>query len=290
MRITLFLLLVFQLIFIQHSRSQDLLDQLNELQVDTTAVTLPFKGTRIGLSHSTIVRNAGTFELSVGQRYWNTPNEQSSGFLVDEVCTTFAIDYAVSNRLTFGTSISTLMTTAALFGKYNLREQRHGDRLPLGITFVQTLNYKSEFFDITGTRGSIGEKIAHTSQLLISHKINEKFSAQLSPTFINRGSTRFEEDPMNQLALGFGARYKLNPHLELFSEYFYQINPLKSVETFDSFSIGANWEVSDLLLQFMFTNARPYTEDLFIAGNNLQFNIRNRNLTFGLRATYTFRL
>lgn len=274
----------------QWSMAQELLELLQSQQKDTTVVTIPFKGTRIGLGHSTETRNAGTFELSIGQRYWNTPNEESSGFLVDEVCTTFALDYAITDRLTLGSSISTLMTAATIFGKYRILQQRNGSSFPLSITALQVFNYKSEFFDITGTRGNELEKTVSTTQLLISHKFDTKFTAQLSPTFINRGSTRFDEDPMNQFAVGVAARYKLSNHFELFSEYFYQVNPLQSIETFDAFSIGGNWEVSDLLLQFMLTNGRPYTEDGFITNTRQEFNIRNRNLTFGFRAVYTFQL
>ena len=282
-------LIVFLFLF-QLGNAQGLLDVLTSQQIDTTAVTLSFKGTRIGLGHSIETRDRNTFELSIGQRYWNTPNEESSGFLVDQVCTTFALDYAFTDNLTVGSSISTLMTAANVFGKYRLRQQRNNDKLPLSFTFVQTVNYKSEFFDITTTRGSFGEKLAYTSQLLVAHKWNDKFTAQLSPTFIHRGSNRFEVDPTNQFAIGVSGRYKLSSHFELFSEYFYQINALESLETFDAFSLGANWEVSDLLLQFMLTNSRSYSEDLFITNNQLEFNVRNRNMTFGFRATYTFQL
>lgn len=285
-KIFFFLLLVVS----QWCMSQELLELLQSQQKDTTVVTMPFKGTRIGLGHSTETRNKGTFEFAVGQRFWNTANEESSGFLVDEVCTTFALDYAFTDRLTIGSSISTLMTAATVFGKYRILQQRANSSFPLSITAVQIFNYKSEFFDITGTRGSELEKIASTTQLLISHKFDRKFSAQISPTFINRGSNRFEKDPLNQFALGAAARYKLTNHFELFSEYFYQVNPLQSIETFDAFSIGGNWEVSDLLLQFMLTNGRPYTEDGFITNTRQEFNVRNRNLTFGVRAVYTFQL
>ena len=274
----------------QLSLSQSLLEILEKEQVDTTAVTLSFKGSRIGLSHSVETRYKKTFELSIGQRYWNDSNQESSGFLVDQVCTTFALDYAFTDNFTAGGSTSTLISVANLFGKYRLLRQQNDKEYSLSLTFVQTLTYKLELFEQTSTRGSVAEKMAYTSQLLIAHKFDEKFTAQLSPSFIHRGSTRFEVDSPNHLAIGLSGRYKLTPHFELFSEYFYQVNPLKSRETFDAFSIGGNWEVSNLLLQFMLTNARPYAEDLFITSNNLQFNLRNENLTFGFRATYTFQL
>lgn len=283
-------LLLFVFFVVHLGYSQNLLQILEQQQVDTTAVTLTFKGTRIGLGHSTETRSKNTFEFSIGQRYWNTGDQQSSGFLVDRASTTFALDYAFNDNFTAGASLTTLIGTSNLYGKYRLKRQRNGEGFSVGLTFVQTLTYKFEMVDPVSLRDSFTDQLGYTSQLLISHKFDPKFSAQLSPTFIHRGSNRFQEDPDSHAALGVSGRYKLSPHFELFSEYFYVINPVKSIETFDAFSIGGNWELGDLLLQFMFTNGRSFSEDLFITNARQQFNIRNQNLTFGFRGTYTFQL
>lgn len=272
------------------SFGQNLLEILENEQVDSTAVSISFKGTRIGLGHSIETRGKNNFELSIGQRYWNDGEAESSGFLVDQVCTTFALDYAFNDRLTVGGSASTLISVANSFVKYRLTRQTGNDAMPVSLTFAQTLTYKLENAGFAALRDNFSDKLGYTSQLLIARKFTDQFSLQLSPTFIHRGSNRFDIDDQNHFVLGLAGRFKLTPHFELFSEYFYQTNPLKSVETFDTFSIGGNWEVSDLLLQFMFTNGRPYAEDLFTVENPIQFNIRNQNLTFGFKATYTFQL
>jgi hypothetical protein len=58
------------------------------------------------------------------------------------------------------------------------------------------------------------------------------------------------------------------------------------VQTYNAFMIGVNWEVSDLMLQFHFTNARNFVEDTFITQTKNNFNAKDGNFHFGFNATF----
>ena len=112
----------------------------------------------------------------------------------------------------------------------------------------------------------------------------------MSPTFVHRTSSRFEEDDHNHFAIGFSPRYKLGNHVSLVSEHYYVANPLKSLDTYGAFVLGVNWEVSDLLLQFKMTNIQIFTEDAFITQTSRNFNFKDGNFFFGFHATYHIQL
>ncbi|MEM7382600.1 MAG: DUF5777 family beta-barrel protein, partial [Bacteroidota bacterium] len=75
-------------------------------------------------------------------------------------------------------------------------------------------------------------------------------------------------------------------HVSVVSEYYYTTNPIESFDTYGPFALGVNWELGDVMLQFMLTNAVNMVEDAFIAQTRNNFNFRNPNLNFGFNATY----
>lgn len=158
----------------------------------------------------------------------------------------------------------------------------------VSVTFVQVLSYRS----IENTSNNIyqtsssNDKYAFTSQILIARKINTEFSLQVAPTIIHREKNSLTTDPKNQYAVAFGGRHKIGNHAAIVSEYFYVANALKTIETYNTFMVGVNWELSHLLLQFQMTNARNFAEDTFITQTRNNFNAKDGNFHFGFNATF----
>ena len=112
----------------------------------------------------------------------------------------------------------------------------------------------------------------------------------MAPTFVHKPLGVSNQDNKNFFALGFGARYKLGPHLSIVSEYYRTFNPIESFDTYDPFAIGVNWELGDILIQLMLTNTRNMVEDTFITQTTNNFKFKDPNLHFGFNATYVFHL
>ena len=142
-----------------------------------------------------------------------------------------------------------------------------------------------EFSDVYGKESS-DNNYAFTSQVLIARKFNPDLSIQITPTFIHKTNTTSNDDPNSQFAIGFGGRHKIGGHASIVSEYYYVANPLKSMDTYNAFMLGVNWELSHLLLQFHVTNARHFAEDTFITQTTHNFNFKDPNLHFGFNATF----
>lgn len=283
--------LLFFLVVGSSIQAQDLLDKLNtEFPNNTVYEIATFKTTRIGLGHSIETRKKGALEISLYNRYWNIPNFEGQRFLADVVSTRYGLDYAFSDNFTVGLGYTNHDKITDGFLKYKLLRQRKNSKKGfLSITLVQGASHRS----IENTSGNIYEptttssdKYAFTSQVLVARKFNSKLSLQVAPTFIHREKNLLTDDPNNQFAIAFGGRHKIGNHTAIVSEYFYVANPLKSIDTYNAFMVGVNWELSHLMLQFHITNARNFAEDTFITQTRNNFNAKDGNFHFGFNATW----
>lgn len=268
--------------------AQDLLDLLDDEGKDTPRYTLAtFKSTRISFGHSIETRKKGILEIFVANRFWNTPNLGTQSFAADRLSSRIALEYGISDRLSAGIGGTTFDGLFDSYLKYKLIQQRKDKRgSPISMTLFQNASYFSKAITNTNVKDDFANRLSFTSQLLIAKKISPKFSLQIAPSFIHRGLRLSPEDPNNHFALGFGGRYKLGHHVSIVSEYYTVFNPIKSRDSYGPFSLGINWEIGDVVLQFMLTNAVNMVEDAFITQTYNNFNFRNPNLNFGFNATY----
>lgn len=280
-RISFFLVLF----TINIASAQDLLDLLDKEQEGIKSYTeATFKFSRISFGQSVETRKEGILDVFLTSRSWNSPAERSQKFFVDKLSARIALEYGISNRLMFGVGGTTFDGRFDGFLKYKLIRQSNSGS-PFSLSLFQNISYFSEVLTLDNS-----SRFSYTSQLLFAKKINTNFSLQLSPTFIHRGLVFDQNDTQNHFAVGIGGRYKLNGHVSFVSEYYYVANPIESFDTYGPFSLGINWELSDVMLQFMLTNAVSIVEDAFITNTRNNFNFKNPNLNFGFNFTYIFHL
>lgn len=271
---------------IQFAISQELLDILDQEQKDVPQFTsATFKATRIAIGHSIETRKKGILEVFVVNRFWNTPELRSQSFFVDRLSARFALEYGLSDRLSMGFGATTYDGLFDGYLKYKLIQQRDDAKgSPISLTVLQSSSYNSSAFPNTST--SFSDRLSFTTQALIAKKFSSDFSLQIAPTLIHRAGSTPYQDPKSHFAIGFGGRYKLGNHLSFVSEYYYTANPIESFETYNPFAMGVNWELGDIVLQFMLTNAQRIADDAFITQTRHNFNFKNPNLNFGFNFTY----
>ncbi|MEM9076973.1 MAG: DUF5777 family beta-barrel protein [Bacteroidota bacterium] len=270
--------------------SQSLLESLEKEQEETSyPVQATFKANRIGLGQSVETRKQGGLEISANTRFWNI-REETQAFIADRVTSRLGVSYAFTDRFTLGAGVTTFDGIFDAFGKYRLVYQKSGKGSPISITLFQNASLKTNPDRSINQAGSFSEKLSFGTQLLLARKFTRNFSLQLSPTFIHRNSALSPEDPTNHFALGFGGRYRIGGHVSVTSEYYYLANPIESSNTFDAFSLGVNWELTDLMLQFYMTNSHNIADDVFITQTRNNFNTRDGNFFFGFSATILLHL
>lgn len=283
------LILIFGLALSLTSSAQSLLDQLKKEEKKASIYTYDtFKGTRVGVGHSVETRKKGVLEINAFTRYWNLPQETSNSFVADKMSARFGLEYAFTDRLTYGAGWSTINSVLDNFLKYRLVRQQDGGPNKFSLTALQTAAYRN--LDVSRrVDENFGDRLLFTTQLLFARKFTRNFSFQIAPTFTHNASVSPPLDDNNQFSIGFAGRYSLG-HASIFSEYYYVTNPIESADTFGLFSLGVNWELSDLLLQFKMTNNGHFSENLFITQTRRNFNFRDGNFFFGFNATYFIQL
>lgn len=275
--------------------AQDILKALESESVERSLpIIATFKGTHISIGHSVETRKKGALEISWMNRFWNRriPQGQTTQtFAADKLNSRVGFDYSLSDRFTLGSGYVSGYRSVDAYGKYRIFYQENGkNAFPVSITALQKVVFRGKS-SIGDMEVSDSDKFATISQLLLARKISKNFSVQIAPSFIYRGEERARENVASgRFALGFGGRYKVGNHVSIVSEYYYVPNPVEFIDTFGAFSLGANWEISDLLLQFKLTNARNLAEDKTIIKTENNFNFRDGNLHFGFHATYFIQL
>jgi hypothetical protein len=278
------------IVMLGHAQDTSLFEKLKKESKDSAMFTIAtFQATRIQLGHSIETRKKNVLEISAMTRYWNTASETSNAFVADRMSARFGLEYGLSDRLTFGGGFSTINAISDVFLKYRLLRQQDKGKNTLSITLLQAVSHNGEassFYNAFDT-GSFGENLSFVTQVLIAKKFTRNFSLQISPTFIKRNTVPWPTvDDEHQFAVGFGARYKVGRHVAVAAEYYYVANPLESITTYSPFSLGVNWELSDLMLQFKMTNTPNFVEEAVIGRTRRNFNFKDGNFFFGFHATY----
>ena len=269
---------------------ETLLEKLKKEKNDSAMFTIAtFQATRIQLGHSVETRKKNVLEISAMTRYWNRPVQNSNAFIADRMSARFGLEYGISDRLTFGAGFSTINAISDVFLKYRLLRQQDNGKNVFSITLLQAASHNgdaSSFYNVFD-RGSFSQNLSFVTQVLIAKKFTRNFSLQISPTFVRHNQVPWPvTDDENQFAVGFGARYKVGRHVAIASEYYYVANPFESINTYGAFSLGVNWELSDLMLQFKMTNTPNFVEEAFITRTRRNFNFKDGNFFFGFHATY----
>jgi hypothetical protein len=268
--------------------AQDLLRILDEERPERQRYAeATFKTTRIAFGHSVETRKKGILEIFVANRFWDSPAPRSQSFVADRLSTRFALEYALSDRLSTGAGGTTWDGLFDGYLKYRLVRQALGKQgSPVSVTLFQNASYYSEGESDPAVADTFADRLSFTTQALVASKVNRNFSLQLAPTYVHKGLSFYGSPNQDHFALGIGGRYKLGGHVSVGSEYYWLLNPSESTKTYGPFAVGVNWELGDVMLQFILTNAVNMVEEAFITGSRNNFNFRSPNLNFGFNLTY----
>ncbi|MFS4466965.1 DUF5777 family beta-barrel protein [Maribacter sp. 2210JD10-5] len=275
-----------------NSYSQDL---LNILEKEAPAMPLytqaTFKTNRVVLGQSVETRKKGTLEFILGTRYWNIPNNDASqSFAADRFAAHLGAQYAFTDRFTLGAGIGSFDGVFNSFAKYRLVRQRMDKNVPISITLLQGISYFTRDFAIFQLPDNSSERLSYVTQAIIARKFSSDFSLQITPTYIRTGSDQPTEGENNLFLLGLAGRYKLGNHVSIGAEYGYLLGRDENTRGFDLFSLGLNWEVGDIIMQFSMSNSKSFDDIASYTLNPNNFHFRPGGLHIGVNATYVLHL
>jgi len=237
--------------------------------------TATFKTTRLINGHSAENVAPGVLDFRISHRFGFLSSGAYELFGLDQASMRMGFDYGLTKRWMIGVGRSTYQKQFDGFTKFKFLRQ--SNQMPITLSAVGGIMYKSLKFDNPDQINFLTSKIYYSGQILLARKFSESFSLQLMPTIIHYNLVEGVNDPNDVLSVGAGGRMKLSKRVSINAEYYYQLPDYKLPNTTNSVSIGFDIETGGHVFQLYVTNSSGMTERSFIAettGNFFKGDIR----------------
>ncbi len=292
-RIQYIFIALFILLFSGNTYSQDLDALLNaETKPTIDYATATFKASRIINGHSIEQMKKRQLDFRISHRFGPLNDGAYGLFGLDQSKIHFSLEYGVTDWLMLGVGRGSLNKTYDSFAKFRLLRQSSGAKwMPISLSYFTSVELNTLKFQDPTRTNYFSSRLAFVHQLLIARKFNDKFSFQLSPTFIHRNLVKTDLDMNDVYAMGFGARYKLSKRLSLNAEYYYNYNPnnkFQETKYYNSASVGVDIETGGHVFQIMLTNSLGMREGSFIPQTTDNWFDKGIHLGFNISRVFSF--
>jgi hypothetical protein len=286
---------LFLISFSGKTYSQDLdalIDSETKPTIDYASAT--FKASRIINGHSIEQMKAKQLDFRISHRFGTLNNGAYGLWGLDQSVIHFSLEYGLKDWWMLGVGRGSYNKTYDAFSKFKILRQSSGAKvMPISLSYMTSIELNSLKFPARpeGASNYFASRLTYVSQLLVARKFSDKFSLQLSPTYIHRNLVPTEIDQNDIFACGAGARYKLSRRLSLNAEYFYTYNPnAKFLNTryYNSASVGVDIETGGHVFQIMLTNSQGMREGTFIPQTTSNWFDGGIHLGFNISRVFSF--
>lgn len=235
---------------------------LGNLFSQETKVYEHFRNTRIINLQSVESLKPGTMELKISHRFGAVSDGPRNLFGLDIATMRLALEQGLTENLMIGIGRSTTQKTYDGFVKWRIINQKENG-IPFTMSYLSTISINGMAPDKT-RKEYFSNKLAYVNQLIISSKINDLVTLQLSPTVIHKNLVPLAADKNTTFAIGFAATYNLTQHLSLNGEYIARIPIAFSTSTFtanhNSLSCGLGINTRGHFFELHLTNSMQMVE------------------------------
>ena len=276
------------------SQAQDdnLFEELDAItEEESTDVIATFKSTRLMLAQSTERVRNGQLHFRISHVFSRIEGI-SNFFGIDNLNNMhLGLEYGITDYLQVGIARSNKpdKTYSGAIKASILRQKSGKKSFPFALTYYGNIDYKSrQYTPIERDENTIG-RLDYINQILVSSKITDHLSMQLSPTWVHLNLRDAVEQPNDVYSLGVGGRYLISRSTSINVEYFYTI-PTFDAEDINknTLTIGFDIETGGHVFQLYFTNAFALHPGKFAINESGDFF--NREINFGFSILRAFSL
>jgi len=241
-----------------------LLGQLDTSRVERSVSA--FKSSRLVLGQSTVQLSKGELQFRVSHLFGRISDGLDELYGLDQMYNVdLSFEYGISDLLQVGLARSNDFdkTLQASF-KTSLIKQSKVKNKPISLSYFGSLNIRSR--DYIEDR-DFKDRLEFVNQILISRKFSDRFSAQLTPSFVHINRTSTNKHPHSLFATNLGMSMSISKSTNFNIEYIY------TLPTFDSdlyktsknvLSFGFDVETGGHVFQVFVTNSTRVQPGSFI--------------------------
>jgi hypothetical protein len=266
---------------------EDLLSQLDTVASQEKEIEIAaFKGLQIANMQSTKLAAKGEWYMLVSHRFGDLSNGFDNFFGLDEAMTKLGGIYGVTNWLNLGASRHTFNRIYELTAKYKMANQEING-FPVTIVGYNTVDINSALKKSQYPFINFSDRIAFSTQLLVSRKVNEKFSFELG--LINVYKNLYDDtiEQQNVFSTALGTRYKISKRMSLNLEYAARMSKqITNSPYHNPLTVGLDIETGGHIFQLVFSNSQPMNDVAVFS--NATGDWTEGNVYFGFNLYRTF--
>jgi len=253
---------VFVFFTIGYASAQD--DLLNQLNAEKSNVkdkeTTAFKGLQICNIQSTKMTAKGEWYMVISHRFGDLTEGLDNFFGLDNALTKIGGIYGVTDWLSLGASRHTYNKIYEVTAKYKLADQITNG-FPVSIVGYNTMDINSALSTDMYPNLKFNNRLAYSSQLLVSRKFSEGLSFELGGVYVHKNLFDDAQELKDQYLVAAGGRCKLSKRLSVNLDYAYKINQLESAPLYQNpLSLGLDIETGGHVFQMVFSNSQPMND------------------------------
>jgi len=237
------------------------------LGIKAQEYVVPFKNKQLINAQTTIIPDG--FDFTIMHRFGKIAlnDEFYKNFLGFDLPANirFSLSYKLNDRSYIGVGRTKVGKTIDVEAKYLLlRQTKSGTPISIALynnTGINTDADKGQnpnaFFgdSITPFNNKFVHRLSYNSQIIISKKLNDKVSLQLSPTFIYQNLIEGQDKSHYTFVLPFSGRFQYSFGSAILFEYAHKLNNTSSDMLDNPFSLGFEFGTAGHVFQVFMSNS-----------------------------------
>ncbi len=231
----------------------DLLKDIDTVQTKTPDMEQPaFKALQIVTGQSTKLAAKNEWYIVVAHRFGDVSKGFKDFFGLDNASTKLGAIYGITDGISVSFSRETNLKTFEGAVKYRLLKQN--ENFPVDIVGYNVMAVNTDLSKDNYPHLQFGDRLSYLTQALISRRFSDKFSLQLTPSYVHKNLYEPLVEDKNQFLTGLGGRYKISKRISINAEYFVNFDNHSFYK--NPLSLGMDIETGGHVFQLLFTNSQ----------------------------------
>ncbi len=265
----------------------DLMKELDSAPKEKVATSAAFKGLQICNIQSTKLPAKHEWYFIVSHRFGDVTHGLDNFFGLDAAYTKLGGIYGVTNWLSLGLSRHTYNKTYEGTSKLRIANQMESG-FPFTIVVYNTVDVNSALKKEIDPELKFSDRLAFTSQLLISSKLNESISIEVNPVFVHKNLYEPTQENKDQFLIAAGGRFKLSKRMSFNFDYAARMNKMKDTPYYNPLSIGMDIDTGGHIFQMVFSNSQAMNDVAYFTNGLGQWDAGQRGIFFGFNMYRVF--